>query len=290
MESNNTNSDDIYSDNTNNLIIDDTNMSNVVTDNVVMDNVVTDNDIIFNSPYFSDNMTNSVDQLDFQLENVTEQKTSIQHMKELIPTKKKHIEYLLNTYKYCFPNNDVKFQNEYNEDVLINDIRNTSTTNLQELISNEVEKSRKQIDHDIKFFSRIAKIPIFIDLAFVYFIWQYDANAPVWKLPNLFKFHLISDVLNTKHTKLYEYFMECITNPFMKELMCEEPPLQMRTELSEKDIENKINEEVKPLCKKILKEILTEKNNINVIQNYSEIDNSEYNLETTELCNKKIKQ
>jgi hypothetical protein len=68
----------------------------------------------------------------------------------------------------------------------------------------------------------------------------------------MLKFNIISDALNTSNDDLNKYFVQCIEDPFIRDIRIEQPPFMLRTDLSATEIQEKINTIVQPICKDIL--------------------------------------
>jgi hypothetical protein len=179
-------------------------------------------------------------------------------IKSLFPSRKVHIDTLLKLYKFIFSGNKKAIW-EKTEEELKDDILNTSySLDISKILEQhllEIKQFEKQKEN---FNKRLSAIPVFIDFAYLFYVQHYDVSAPVYKLPAyLNKYKMITYCLKAPiNDDLYACFEQCIENNFLSELRVENPPFYLTTDLSEKEIKEKIELIVKPLCKDILTQLL----------------------------------
>lgn len=181
--------------------------------------------------------------------------STITKLKKMFPDKLSHMKVLLTSYKFCFPSKKVnKPIVEKTEQEVLEELTNTKISlDIGDMIQEQSDAIKNYYIEEKLFSKRVAEIPVFIDFAYLYYVWCYDSEAPIHKLPNsIFKFNMLSSALGVSQDKLNNAFAQCIENPFIRDLRIEKPPFTMRTDLSKDEIRKKINEIVKPVCKEIL--------------------------------------
>lgn len=181
--------------------------------------------------------------------------TILEKLRELFPDQSTHYKKLAQIYSFCFPKEPVnKPVFEKSDEEVISEIHNTPISlDLGEVLQEQTEDTKKYYMNNELFGRRVANIPVLIDFAYIYYIWRYDKNAPVFELPaSILKFNVIASAAQVPDDKLKKYFMTCITDPFIRDLRNERPPFMMRTDMSQDEIKDKIREVVEPLCRKIL--------------------------------------
>jgi hypothetical protein len=202
------------------------------------------------SPFFDDYNETKPEQ--FYTDNIAEK------IKNLFPSRKIHIETLLKMYKFIFKA-DKKAIWEKTEAELKDDILSTSySLDISKILEQQLLEIKQYEKQKELFGKRLSAIPIFIDFAYLFYVQHYDTSAPVHKLPTyLNKYKMIAYCLKAPlDNDLYACFEQCIENNFISDLRIENPPFYLRTELSEKEIKEKIELIVKPLCKDILAQLL----------------------------------
>jgi len=122
---------------------------------------------------------------------------------------------------------------------IINIYRNISKTN---------EDVYKKIDslHKLK------------DLCFVYLLKKVDPTAPFKELPKtLYRLDLIFDILNKKVSPQLRYlFSKIVTDEFLISAHIKDPPFYLRSNYSKNTTEKKFNENILPLYKSIIHDLL----------------------------------
>lgn len=181
-------------------------------------------------------------------------KKTSRNIEELFPNKKQHMNTLFKLYKFIFQKYEKTIWDKNNKDV-IDDIANTSfSLNFTQLMEEQSKNAYKQLFKSKTLHKRIEAIPAYIDFAYLYYLRYLDSSAPIHKLPTTkFKYKLLMYSLGVPYNELHACFEKCIENKFLSELRVETPPFYLRTELSEAQIEEKINTVVQPLCKQLLK-------------------------------------
>ena len=179
----------------------------------------------------------------------------IEKLQKMFPNKIFHMKTLLTLYSFCFPKKSAKkpvFEKTIEE--VVNEIHSTTISlDLGSILKEQTDAIKDFHDENAKIGKRIAAIPMFIDFAYLYYVWCYDKEAPIHKLPmTILKFNLISDALQAPNDDLNAYFAQCIENYFIRDVRIEQPPFMVRTDLSHDEIKEKINMIVKPVCKEIL--------------------------------------
>mgnify|MGYP001585410748 CR=1 FL=1 len=199
---------------------------------------------IMDSPYFTGDENN--------------QEPILQTLKKMFPSREVHIKFLINMYKFCFPKKNYTLFEKTNSE-LVEDIQTTPITlNCSADIQEQTEALKKCYDEEKLFIKRLNNIPVFIDFAYLYYIWYYDSTAPIYKLPaTLLKFNMIKNALEKTNADIDSAFICCIENELIRDLRIIQPPYMMRTELSMKDVNNKILCTIEPKCKYILNELLS---------------------------------
>lgn len=189
----------------------------------------------------------------------------IDKLHQLYPNKLDHMKLLVNMYKFCFTNKaKTKPNEEKTTSDIVDEIANTPISlNLGNMMKEQADELKRQMFDEKMFPKKIAVIPAFIDAAFIYYIWSYDQNAPILKLPNtVMKYQMLLQAVNSQPDAINMAFLECLTNPFITDLRIESPPFLMRSELTKAEIKEKIENVVKPICKTIINGLLKlEKNN-----------------------------
>jgi hypothetical protein len=148
---------------------------------------------------------------------------------------------------------------EKSESDIIDEIHNTPITlDLGKSIKEESDRINNFYAEEAKLSKRIATIPALIDFAYLYYVWNYDKEAPVHKLPmTIFKFNMITEAMQAPKDELNECFAQCIENYFIRDVRIENPPFMLRTELSPAEIKEKIKIIIEPLCKDIMNKLLS---------------------------------
>jgi hypothetical protein len=195
----------------------------------------------------------------FDLENNDDKTHNVEtsrKIQELFPNKKQHMNTLFKLYKFIFQKYEKTIWDKDNKEV-VDDIVNTSfSLDFTQLMEEQSKNVYKQLFKSKTLHKRIEAIPAYIDFAYLYYLRYLDSSAPIHKLPTtLFKYKLLMHSLGEPYNELQACFEKCIENKFMSELRVETPPFYLRTELSEAQIEEKINFVVQPLCKDLLKRI-----------------------------------
>lgn len=181
--------------------------------------------------------------------------TALLKLQKMFPNKVFHMKVLLKLYDFCFPRKPViKPVFEKTQDEILEDIKKTTITlNLENMLTEQTEALKQYYTQEELLDQQVAKIPMFLDFAYLYYAWCYDKEAPIYKLPNTpMKFNIICEALNSTNDNLTSVFSQCIKNNFIKDLRIEQPPFMLRTDLTKEEIREKINSIVKPLCKEIL--------------------------------------
>lgn len=179
----------------------------------------------------------------------------IEKLQKMFPNKVFHMKVLLKLYDFCFPKKTAKKPVfEKSVDDVIDEIHSTPISlDLGSILKEQTDAIKDFYDENAKIGKRIATIPMFIDFAYLYYVWCYDREAPIHKLPmTILKFNLISDAMQAPNDDLNAYFAQCIENRFIRDVRIEQPPFMLRTDLSPDEIREKINMIVKPVCKEIL--------------------------------------
>jgi len=212
----------------------------------------------FESPYF-DGSIQEPSQENNQ-EPVQEQfyeDSTINHLKKLFPDRKTHMDTLLKLFKYCFyqPNKNILSKTA---DDVVEDITSTPISlDLGKVLQEQTNEITEYYAEEAKFEKRVAAIPMFIDFAYMYYVWFYDSEAPIHKLPmTMMKFKLIEEALAAPHDDLQAAFEHCIENSYILDMRIEKPPFMMRTELTPDQVREKLKIVVKPVCHDILTELL----------------------------------
>ena len=208
----------------------------------------------FDSPYFSGVGVEDVE----TIEEVTPPKESLlDQLKKMFPDKHQHMQTLIKTFRKCFPKKaaDPLFMKSMQD--MMKDMKNMK---LSDDLTEALEEQKKALfyyaNRDKVLEVQVANIPVFIDFAFVYFIWCYDDTAPICRMPLTgLRFKMIVEALDSPNTELVECFFKCLEDPFIKELRIEKPPFIMRTELTYDEIRTKLVD-VEPLFKNILQLLL----------------------------------
>jgi hypothetical protein len=108
---------------------------------------------------------------------------------------------------------------------------------------------------------KTAMIPILLDFCYVYYVGNFDEDAPFHRLPTThLKYCLITRALHAYGTDIYaninSIFEQIINNTFFKDLRIETPPYYLRTELTQTEIKEKLAIVVKPICKDLVNYLL----------------------------------
>lgn len=225
----------------------------------------------YDSPFFTEfiDSSDSLDTTHLHETNLSETNRDdiplIEKLRQLYPNKLDHMKLLVNMYKFCFTN---KAKTKPNDDKTINDvvdeISNTPISlNLSNMMKEQADEIKRQMFDEKMLPKKIATVPAFIDAAFIYYIWSYDPNAPILKLPNtVMKYKMILQAISSQPDDINTAFLECLTNPFITDMRIESPPFLMRSELTKAEIKEKLESVVKPVCKTIINGLLKlEKNN-----------------------------
>ncbi len=205
------------------------------------------------SPYFTD------DEQDVNSDNPPAEQfykeSTIEQLKKMFPNKVFHMKTLMKLYSYCFPKNNIATPIfEKTEEDALNDIQNTPISlDLGNMIQEQTDAIQKFYADEQLFTKRVANIPMFIDFAYLYYAWCYDKEAPIHRLPmSILKFNMISTALGAPDNDLNAAFAQCIENYFIRDLRIEQPPFMIRTDLTHKEVREKIDLIVKPVCREIL--------------------------------------
>jgi len=193
----------------------------------------------------------------------------IDKLRLMFPDRITHMKILIDLYKKCFTTKAKSLPNyEKSIDDVISDVMNTKINlDLSKDIQDNVSELINQ-EYDKTFFSkRVQSIPVFLDFAFIYYVWNYDKHAPIHKLPSIIKFNMIIDAISAPKDILYTSFKTCIENKHISEMRIEIPPYMLRTELSYKEVKKIVDEEIKPIFKTIINELLKMEKSSMVITN-----------------------
>lgn len=182
----------------------------------------------------------------------------ISQLKEMFPSNKQHMQILLKTYKLCFPkkiNAELIFNK--NEDTLLKDIKNNDYSfDFVKAVEEQKAALFEHANRDKILATQLENIPVFLDFAFIYYVWYFDDQAPIHKMPStVLKFNMITDALGVERNDLYSAFFKCVENNFIKELRIEKPPFMLRTEMTFEDVQKKLLD-INPLLKNILDALL----------------------------------
>ena len=216
------------------------------------------------------------DPIEFTSPKTSPKTSPVDKLKQLFPSRISHMRALINLYKYCFRKDTITkipIMEQTKMDV-INDIANTPISlDIGSVIQENEEAIKNFYNNEVNFNKKLSNIPIFINFAYLYYVWHYDPTAPFYKLPStILKFNLISDALQTPKDKLHENFVQCIHDDFIRDLRIEQPPFIMRTDLTIPEIKEKINMNVAPICKEILNGLFKLNKHIPIV----ELTHSEY--------------
>ena len=183
--------------------------------------------------------------------------STLSKLKEMFPTKQAHITTLLKLYKFLFPQPMKKTIWEKSQNELLDEISSTPLSlNMENIIAEHTAEINQILLEDKLLTKKISLIGVFIDCAYLYYVWHFDPEAPIHKLPTgIMKFKLISDAIGAPSDDLSECFIRCMTDSFIKETRIEQPPYMLRTELTSAEIREKLHQTVKPIFKNILDEI-----------------------------------
>ena len=181
------------------------------------------------------------------------EESTIEKIKKMFPDKNKHMNTLINLYKFIFRKEKKSFINKSEEDV-IKEISEASLS-LDKLDSES--NFLDQYKNNNLFEEKIKRIPVFIDFAYLYYIQHIDPEAPIHKLPvTPLKYKIIMSALKIPANDLYACFEQCICNKFIADVRNETPPFYLRTDMTETEIKEKIKLLIEPLFKDILKYLL----------------------------------
>ncbi len=189
------------------------------------------------------------------------EETVIEKLKKIFPDKQTHMKMLLKLYTICFPDDKPVKLPLFERPVsgVIEEIKDTAMSlDIEKSIQEETDAIKQFYLEEERLKKRVNSIPVLIDFAYLYYVWLYDSTAPIHKMPmTMLKFNLISDALNSPQNALHANFKHCIENYFIRDIRIEKPPFMMRTEMSPTEIKDNINTIVKPICKEILKDLLS---------------------------------
>lgn len=182
---------------------------------------------------------------------------TIDKLHKMFPDRETHARTLLNLYKFIFSNFTKQIWEKTDDDV-VNDVAGTTLSLDFERMMKEQIAELKASELSTRLFSkRIASIPVFIDFAYLYYIWHFDSNAPIHKLPmTQIKYDMIMSTVAPKKNELYYMFLQCITDGFLMELRIEKPPYMMRTDLTRAQLDEKLKNTIKPFFKDMLNRLL----------------------------------
>jgi hypothetical protein len=184
--------------------------------------------------------------------------TTTDLLNEMFPNRVEHLNVLFRMYKFIFTETKKAIHEKTQDDVLDDIIKSEFVLNLGSALEDSKQELNEHMSSNKLFEKRIKAIPAFIDFAFIYYVRHFDIAAPIYKLPTFLpKYKLITNALRVDVDDLYSCFEQCIEDNFIIELRVENPPYHLRTDMSKKDIEAKINLLVKPLFKDMLDKLLT---------------------------------
>jgi len=188
----------------------------------------------------------------------TDEKSSVLiQMREMFPDQKTHLNTILKLYKFLFPRTTKTIWEKTPED-LLKEISDTKISlELDKMMENHVNEMKEMIIEDKMLARRISLIGAFVDTAYLYYVWHYDNDAPIYKLPNnLMKFKFITEALGAPKDSLNACFEKCISDEFIKDTRNSQPPFMMRTELSKEQIIELLRDHIQPIFKEILNALL----------------------------------
>jgi hypothetical protein len=203
---------------------------------------------------------NEVEQLD-QLEQVNQVNKInevVDTLKGFYPDKITHMRELVKIYKYIFKLNIYKPIYKKDDNDVIQDVADTPLSlNLDNNIENELENMMKYESEEKEFPNKISSVSLFIDTAFLYYIWLFDDKAPICKLPfNVIKYELITSVLGIPKDELYYDFEKCVKNSLICEMRNNNPPYLNRTDLPIEEVKDNLEKIVKPIYYSIMQKLI----------------------------------
>lgn len=180
-------------------------------------------------------------------------------LKKMYKSREKLLKTIIKLYKYIFKK-PAKPLWEKTKDEL-SSLDTGFTLNLQSIIKESydqihtIEGSEKIIQTKTEF------LPVMLDFCYIYYIHYFDDNAPFHKLPTtVFKYNLIVNTLRANGNPLYDEinktFKKILESNLFTQMRMETPPFYLRTHLSPGQIEDDIQEIIKPVCKKLMDNLL----------------------------------
>lgn len=220
----------------------------VIAGDIVNNHNDNDNDNNHDVDVNNDNDNNDND-------NVVSNKTILESLKEVFPDNKVHMQALYKLYKQAF--DGLSPQERKTQANLINDVMDTKISlDLGASLKKEYDRLAGNTQYTINLPSKITAIVYFLNSAFTYYVWSIDDKAPISYLPmSKMAFHAIMSALNPdRKLEIYQLFMTCITDEFMRDIRRTMPPFVTTTTMEREDVVKKIKDVVQPICKKILEQ------------------------------------
>jgi hypothetical protein len=131
---------------------------------------------------------------------------------------------------------------------------------LTSFILNQQDEITSIQDYGLIVQEKLKLLPVLIDFCYVYYVHSFDDNAPFHKLPmTVAKLRMILSALHAygnHYAQVNSIFELIIENQILTDMRIETPPYYMRTDLTDKEIEEKLNLLVIPAIKDLLKELI----------------------------------
>jgi len=210
------------------------------------------------------NETNSIkkeQERAWKREQKKEQEKELDQLKEMYKDRKKILDSIISMYKYIFTDEKKQIWEKTAKDVQDDIMSAKYNLDLDRIVKESYAEILNAEQAATLFNKKLGMIPALLDFCYVYYVTHFSEDAPFYKLTETkIKYRLIINRLhaygNETYNKINDIFEKILDSQLLREMRVESPPFHLMTDLSIKELKEKMEMEIKPILKDLLNNLL----------------------------------